>query len=680
MSDKKEVSVIIKALDDTVPGFKSARHHASEFASEAKSLIAEAFAGFTIFEFFKTAVEKATEAEQAYTQLSNTLANVGVDYEKNRHQIDDTIKSLQKVANVRSDEAIKGFNTLVQRSGDYKKSLDNMVLVADLAKAKHLEFNDAAELVGRVMGGNTRVLKQFGIVTKDSADGIAQLKERLHGAAAADLQTFGGQVESLKIKFLNMAEAVGDVITGNSTLGGSLKSVGEWLVNLTASLEKNASQYGFWFSVIIAGVQEVAQQFKDVVIVAFNVGKAIGDVLNLSWGNKGDPEKRKALFADMAAANKNVEKATNDMSQGFDRFGDAVALAGQKAEASVHRTEAQLDAAAAKNRQRLAEREAAEEEARQKKIDAANKVADAEFAKQVASDAKIAQLKDFKDRAIRQLAIDDLTQKEKNTSAELAALREVGAASEDIVRVQERLLAVHEALAKFGIKPTKTFGEQLGDAFDGKTTSGVHEGIESDIERVRSANKKFADELRLTFKSKEKPEFLKHLDEVQDKLEVARVGMEAFGRATQDAMQALVSGSGGAGEAFKRAILNALGAVAAKKGAYYGAEALAALGEGFLTGDPSRFTAAAELGAASLGFYALAGVAGGIASGGGGGSSSSSAFSSSATSSQNAGPVTVVFTGKNMLIDASDPKTQDEFLVMIQKLAGNRQVNFAGTG
>jgi hypothetical protein len=246
--------------------------------------------------------------------------------------------------------------------------------------------------------------------------------------------------------------------------------------------------------------------------------------------------------------------------------------------------------------------------------------------------------------------------------------------------LEERLSKIQDEKKKAGlVKENPLVG------LDGKQESGadmVKDEIAADELRVRLANKRFADETRAQIAKKAfAKEELDHLANVADRVEVARVAMGAFGTATEDAMAALVSGSGGAGEAFKRAILNALGAVAAQKGAYYGAEALAALGEGFLTGDPSRFTAAAELSAASLGFYALAGAAGGLGagsgSGGGSGGGNSASYQSSASQSQ--GPLVVQFTGSR-IIDASNPQSQDEFVAMIQKLGVNRQIIFTGGG
>lgn len=692
MSENKQVSVIIKALDETLPGFKSARHHVGEFANEAKKLIAEAFVGFTAFEFFKTAIEKATEAEQSYVQLSNTLANVGVNYEHNREKIEETIKSLQKVANVRTDDAIKGLNTLVQRSGDYNGSLKQMVLVADLAKAKHLEFNEAAELVGRVMGGNTRVLKQFGIVTKDAHDGLKQLTERLHGAAAADMLTFGGQVEALKIKFFNLAEQVGDVLTGNATLGDSFKSVGDWLVALTKHIDKNAAEYGLWFTVIVAGVRETARAFTDLITIAFQTGTMIGKVLNLSWGNPGDKEKRQQLFKEIAEANTKGTKAISDLSQGFDRFGDAVALAHQKAEASIHRTDSELARSAAANAARLAARAKAEEDARAKKAEAEERERNKKIDDQVAMLGKAANLREFRDRAYREQAIAGLNLMESLARRELAGLDNTNASLHRRLVLEDRLAKIVEEKKKAGLAPE---GQHLTDVLEANQPKGPT-GVDVLGNPIQTAGERlaqithdfknfkvdlstvphlgFLDALDSAFERNNKHlmDASGHVDQLANSLgEIVAGPLQQFGEASAMAFGAMIMGSQSAGAMFRNAMLSAISAVAKHKGDFFAAEIPEALAI-------HDYWAAGRHLAAATAMYAVAGAAGAASTGGGGGGGGSgqSPYGTLSNSNQSQGAVTVVLTGKSSLFDLTDPQTQDEFSAMLAKLSGNRQINY----
>jgi hypothetical protein len=697
--EKKEVSVIIKALDESVPGFKSARHHVKEFATEAKTLLAEAFAGFTVFEFFKTAIEKSTEAESAYVQLSNTLANVGVNYEHNRAKIDETIKSLQKVANVRTDEAIKGFNTLVQRSGDYSGSLKNMTLVADLAKAKHLEFNEAAELVGRVMGGNTRVLKQFGIVTKDAADGIQQLRERLHGAAEADLATFGGRVTWVKNRFFDFAEAIGDVITGNSSLGGSLKTLGDWLIHLTEYVEKNQAEFGFWFTVIAVGVKESVRGLIDMTKAAFYAGQAIGfsseAVASLLKGKTGEAaefgRKSKAAMVSMSAS-------LEDLWKGTDRFMVAVGQAATKEAEGIKRSDAELAAAADRNRARLDKRAADAEAARQKERDAAEQHRNKLIDDQLTRLGKAASLREFQDRKFREQAIAGLNLMESLARRELAGIDNTSEGLRRRLILEDRLAKIIEEKKKAGVSTEKPL-----DFLGAKPPSGkgmIDDVFKADIGtandmllKIREQVKGFKVDMgaipRLTFAD----QLVTSIDNVQKSLaagrtatqrlgdalaDVVRGPVSAFGAGISAAMAGFVTGSQTAGAAFRQSMGNALASIAKMEGDYFAARALGGFAKA-LGGNPLGLAEASQYGLAAAAMYAVSGLAAGAASGRGSGMGGSSASSNAAQANlQGAwqGSLTVVLNGKRAIIDAGSAADQDGFIAMLRKIAGNRQIDF----
>lgn len=700
MSGKKEVSVIISALDNTLPGFKSARHQVQDFASEAKALVAEAFAGFTIFEFFKTAVEKATEAEQSYVQLSNTLANVGVSYEHNRGQIEQTIVSLQKVANVRSDDAIKGFNTLVQRSGDYNGSLKNMVLTADLAKAKHLEFDDAAELVGRVMGGNTRVLKQFGIVTKDSTEGLRLLQERVGGAAAADMATWGGQIEATWIKLLNMAEAVGDIITGSSTLGGSLGDLREIIGNVTDYIETNRADFVFWFNIIIAGAKEAVRAVVDLGKAAFFAGETIGNgylqTKALLSGNMDD--FRKYGEVGTAAFNKMVA-AINDIGGAQDRLTTAIASATERQEAIVMQSAARLKANALRNAAELA---AARQAAADKRAKERQKVEDEkERAKKKADDKITANIRGAGERGKapgqREAALEYLKFLQDGVEFQLKGqhtLEETNVLEKrrnDILKERKELhdasLTSGERLDRQGDRPAEQsdiagiLGNDKGDF--AKTIADMKIAARNGtfIDHGKDPQLSFMDALRAKWDAHKKQveetgEAYKSFG--QQLAETVSGPIAQFGESTAIAMGAMVVGSKNAGAAFKSSILQALSGVAKAEGDYFIGKAIAATGDAAL-GNPFAIFAHSQYLLAAGAMYALSGAASAGASsagtGGGGASSQSSAVSTSNSlaSGASGGPVKVYLPAKKFMLDVGDSSERQMFVDFLKSLVGSRE-------
>lgn len=702
MSDNKDVSVIVKALDQTAAGLKTAHAGVSNFASSAKSLIATAFAGLTIIEFFKTAMEHSIDAEKSYVQLSNTLANVGVSYEKNRGEIDETIKSLQKVANVRTDDAIKGFNTLVQRSGDYKGSLKEMVLVADLAKAKHLEFNDAAELVGRVMGGNTRVLKQFGIVTKDAHEGLALLAERLHGAAAADMATFGGQVEAVKIKFFDLAESFGDIITGSSQVGGGLSSVGEAIAQLTKSLNENRSTSGFWASAIVTGAKEGASAVWDLIKIMYYGTSGLLHLLD-AVANVKNPAQVGMALAAMEADSKLAKAAADHLDGAGDRIIVAAANAEHAGaaikEASDARLKANADRKATEDQKKLDGAAAA-----QQKALAAEEVArNAALDKQVAMYGKAAQLREFQDRAYREQAIAGLNLMESLALRELAGLDNTNASLARRLVLEDRLAKIRDEKKKAGVvtvnpiaalesapgvDPVKAeiAADQHGATVDTtKTIQGIGQSAKKGtlVDESLVPHAGFMDTLNKGWeehrqKVLEGQEAYRGFGE--ELATIAAGPLAQFAENTMVAMGAMIVGSKSAGVAFKAAMLGALSSVAKIEGDWMVGKAIAASAKAW-GGNPFGTIEGTQwmLGAAAM--YAVSGAAGAMASGGGGGGgggggAGATAQNSSNTLASDKGSMTVVLNGTRMVIDSSDPRSQDDFMAMLKKLAGNRQIDF----
>ncbi len=111
------------------------------------------------------------------------------------------------------DEAASlSITKLFQRTGDLNQAIKLNSLAMDLARSKHIDLATAGNLVGLVMSGNARVLKQYGIDIKDTAtptEALAELQVRLKGTAEDYAKTFAGQSDVLKEKVSNIEEAIG---------------------------------------------------------------------------------------------------------------------------------------------------------------------------------------------------------------------------------------------------------------------------------------------------------------------------------------------------------------------------------------------------------------------------------------------------------------------------------------
>jgi hypothetical protein len=152
---------------------------------------------------------EALNAKQEQQQNLLKLANGNFD------SFRETIVKAGKAAidlGFDDEEASLSITKLFQRTGDLNQAIKLNSLAMDLARSKHMDLATASNLVGMVLSGNSRVLKQYGIDIKDSsnaAEALDELQVRLKGSAQGYAQTFAGQSEILKEKVGNMIEDIG---------------------------------------------------------------------------------------------------------------------------------------------------------------------------------------------------------------------------------------------------------------------------------------------------------------------------------------------------------------------------------------------------------------------------------------------------------------------------------------
>lgn len=166
------------------------------------------------------------------------------------------------------------------------------------------------------------------------------------------------------------------------------------------------------------------------------------------------------------------------------------------------------------------------------------------------------------------------------------------------------------------------------------------------------------------------PEF-ERLDVV---LQDIKAGMVDFGIASKEAFGQAIAGAILFGQGFGEALRQGIARAAAAKGAFYAAESLGALAQGFL-GNPGAFAAAAKYAAASAAMFTLAGALGGgggsrgaVAGGGGGGVGG--AQDRGLASFEDRGAATIIINGG--LLDMNDPRQADALAQALEELTGRR--------
>lgn len=210
------MSPVFKKVGDSAN--QSARQVTESFARAGESTrrfnVAAAAMGTAIgasvgilADFSRAAAEDA--AGQA--RLQQAIENTGKSYDEYSDSVDKAIKKGQEKAF--SDDATReALVRLTSVTGDAGKSLDQLGLVMDFARARGISLADSATVIGKVMGGNVGILQRYGIAIEDGAtatEALALIQARSAGQADVYANSQLGQLDKMKDKWAELAESIG---------------------------------------------------------------------------------------------------------------------------------------------------------------------------------------------------------------------------------------------------------------------------------------------------------------------------------------------------------------------------------------------------------------------------------------------------------------------------------------
>lgn len=217
---------------------------------------------------------------QAQAQLKASIEATGGSWDEYEKQVEAAIKAGENFG-ITADHTQNALNTLVTATGDPAKAFKYLALVENLAAAQHISLEDAAAKVGRVLDGNTKLLKQYNIVTDASkdktaqlTDGLTQLSARLSGQAKASVSGFTGQVDVIKAKVTDFASALaGPVGAGLQGFGAGLALVGTIMESkFLGKLKKGVSEAEGFGGKLKAGLGAVGPWAIGLTLAAGAVG------------------------------------------------------------------------------------------------------------------------------------------------------------------------------------------------------------------------------------------------------------------------------------------------------------------------------------------------------------------------------------------------------------------------
>jgi hypothetical protein len=163
----------------------------------------------------------------AHQQLQASVEATGASYSDYQDKVDKAIKGQEKygtTANVTQDALRK----LTDATHDPQKALDLLGTAANVAASKHEDLSTAADQIGKVYNGNTKLLKPYGIeldkttgLTQDGRTATQALADVTAGQAAAATDTFTGKLSAMRARLEDSASAFGQKYGPAITIAGA---------------------------------------------------------------------------------------------------------------------------------------------------------------------------------------------------------------------------------------------------------------------------------------------------------------------------------------------------------------------------------------------------------------------------------------------------------------------------
>lgn len=243
-----------KSLSTIDKGFQKLKAAALKLGAT----LAVAFGVRAMIRFGKESVRIAAESEAIWSRLAKAVENTGTAYQSVEADIKSLARAMQDVTTVGDEDFAQILTELITISNDYEQSLKNVGVVADLAAAKQIDLKTAAQLVGRAMIGETALLKRYGIVVEEGADGVKAMAEAFRGFAMNEATTLQGKLKQLSNEWSDFRQAIGEVMVAGGKGAGIISSLTEVVKDLTVWVETNKTSLVAYGRAVVDTVRQIA--------------------------------------------------------------------------------------------------------------------------------------------------------------------------------------------------------------------------------------------------------------------------------------------------------------------------------------------------------------------------------------------------------------------------------------
>lgn len=234
-----------KGLDQSGKEIQGFGNKTKAWFNDSKIAIGAAVGGISAA--IVTSIKAYGEQEQAVASLNQALANQGKYSKQTSQDLQDFATQLQSVTTY-GDEAIVSVQAQLVAFGLEGEELKKTTRATlDLATAKGVDLQSAAQLLGKAFVGETGTLSRYGIVLGDNipetekfAMALEKVNQMFGGQAETARNTTLGQLAGMKNAFSDLQEEVGAFLSSDAV--GFTK----WLTALITRLSTALAQIRQW--------------------------------------------------------------------------------------------------------------------------------------------------------------------------------------------------------------------------------------------------------------------------------------------------------------------------------------------------------------------------------------------------------------------------------------------------
>jgi hypothetical protein len=212
MAEKQVIEIGAK-VEQAVREMDRLSKKISDFKDKSDEVVKTAGIAFAALSgFIGVAVKNYGEQERAINKLNQVLKNQGIFTEELSQKYQKLSSRMQEQSNFADEQVLSAIGTVQSYLGEIEVTEDLTKSILDLAQAKGMDLNSAAQLVGKSIASDTNALSRMGV----AVDTTASKEEKLAQVIAGVNALMGGQAEAASkdvLGSLNQAKmALGDVM------------------------------------------------------------------------------------------------------------------------------------------------------------------------------------------------------------------------------------------------------------------------------------------------------------------------------------------------------------------------------------------------------------------------------------------------------------------------------------